>query len=103
MNIYCNSLVRNYSLANPVQIVIFKNQPNINCISGECPTYVYNFDYRPSVSPYPEWVHADHTYEVPYVLGDVMTPEYESLKPSEEDVKMSKSMMKYWTNFAKTG
>ena len=86
--------------------MIFKkdlNQPNMNWISGECPTYVYNFDYRPSVSPYPEWVHADHAYEVPYVLGDVMTPEYESLKPSEEDVKMSKSMMKYWTNFAKTG
>ena len=71
--------------------------------AGKCPTYVYSFDHRPSFSPYPQWVHADHAFDVPYVMGDVMTPEMEHLKPSQDDITMSKTMMAYWANFAKTG
>ncbi|KAM8947588.1 fatty acyl-CoA hydrolase precursor, medium chain-like isoform 2-T2 [Pelodytes ibericus] len=71
------------------------------------PTYVYEFQHRPSVfkDTKPEFVKSDHGDEVlsvfgtPFLNGDVV------FKPdaTEEDKVLSKKVMKYWANFARNG
>ncbi|XP_071098195.1 cholinesterase-like [Haliotis cracherodii] len=64
------------------------------------PTYVYSFNHRLSISPYPQWVGAAHWYELDFVFGLVLD---ESLGCTQEEVELSRTMMTYWTNFAKSG
>lgn len=65
------------------------------------PTYMYEFEYRPSFSPEarPQTVLGDHGDEVFSVFGAPI------LKggTSEEETKLSKMMMKFWANFARNG
>ncbi len=73
-------------------------------VSENCPTFVYHFDHRPPFSPYPDWVHADHAMEVPYVMGDVFTTRFADRSVmTDEDKALSQQIMTYWANFAKTG
>ena len=65
------------------------------------PTYVYRFSHRLSVSPYPEWVRADHAMEMFFVLGDVYANRLPFLGDKERE--LSKELMQLWTNFARTG
>ena len=65
------------------------------------PTYVYRFSHRLSVSPYPEWVRADHAMEMFFVLGDVYANRLPFL--SDKERELSKELMQLWTNFARTG
>ncbi|CAH1781140.1 unnamed protein product [Owenia fusiformis] len=61
-------------------------------------TFKYHFDYRPSSSIHPDWVEgADHFTEVPYVFGMIHnnSPAFDQL--------LSYNLIKYWSNFAKTG
>ncbi|NP_001303636.1 acetylcholinesterase-like precursor [Cimex lectularius] len=62
--------------------------------------YVYLFDRISNVSPWPKWTGGMHGEEIYYVFGEPLntTKGY-----SEEDKKLSKEMMKYWANFARTG
>ncbi|XP_046578529.1 cholinesterase-like [Haliotis rubra] len=64
------------------------------------PTYVYSFNHRLSISPNPQWIGATHWYEVEFVFGLVLD---ESLGCTEEEMELSRTMMTYWTNFAKSG
>ncbi|XP_046350410.2 cholinesterase 1-like [Haliotis rufescens] len=64
------------------------------------PTYVYSFNHRLSISPYPQWIGAAHWYELDFVLGLVLD---ESLGCTQEEVELSRTIMTYWTNFAKSG
>ncbi|XP_022374377.1 liver carboxylesterase 1 [Enhydra lutris kenyoni] len=65
------------------------------------PTYMYEFQYRPSFSSdmKPKTVVGDHGDELFSVFGAPF------LKggASEEEIGLSKMMMKYWANFARTG
>ncbi|XP_069312841.1 liver carboxylesterase 1-like isoform X3 [Eulemur rufifrons] len=65
------------------------------------PTYMYEFRYRPSFSSdmKPKTVRGDHGDEIFSVLGAPF------LKggASEEELKLSKMVMKFWANFARNG
>ncbi|XP_012371422.1 liver carboxylesterase 1-like [Octodon degus] len=65
------------------------------------PTYMYEFRYRPSFSSdlKPKTVIADHGDEVYFVLGIPFLKEH----ASEEEIHLSKMMMKFWANFACNG
>ncbi|XP_067653425.1 cholinesterase-like [Haliotis asinina] len=64
------------------------------------PTFVYSFNHRLSVSPYPQWIGAAHWYELDFVFGWVLD---KSLGCTEEEMELSRTIMTYWTNFAKSG
>ncbi|KAM4833541.1 carboxylesterase 1D-like [Thomomys bottae] len=64
-------------------------------------TYMYEFQYRPSFSSdmKPKTVIADHGDEIFSVLGAPFLKE----GASEEEINLSKMVMKFWANFARTG
>ncbi|XP_046580879.1 cholinesterase 1-like isoform X2 [Haliotis rubra] len=64
------------------------------------PSYVYSFNHRLSVSSFPQWIGAAHTYELDFVFGWALE---KSLGCTEEEMELSRTMMTYWTNFAKSG
>ncbi|XP_067653426.1 acetylcholinesterase-like [Haliotis asinina] len=64
------------------------------------PTYVYSFRHPLSISPNPQWMGAAHWYELDFVFGLVLE---KSLGCTEEEVELSRTIMTYWTNFAKSG
>ncbi|XP_067396183.1 fatty acyl-CoA hydrolase precursor, medium chain-like isoform X2 [Emydura macquarii macquarii] len=62
------------------------------------PVYVYDFHHRPS-SNKPDFVKADHGDEIGYVFGK----SFLAGEATEEDSKLSRTIMKYWANFARKG
>ncbi|XP_064130087.1 liver carboxylesterase 1-like isoform X1 [Loxodonta africana] len=65
------------------------------------PTYMYKFQHRPSFSPEmkPKTVIGDHGDELFSVFGTPFLKE----SGTEEEVKLSKMVMKLWANFARNG
>ncbi|GAB1293475.1 Carboxylesterase 5A [Apodemus speciosus] len=71
------------------------------------PVYFYEFEHRPHCfqNTRPPFVKADHTDEIrfvfggPFLKGDVVMFE----EATEEEKLLSKKMMKYWANFARSG
>ncbi|KAM3918377.1 fatty acyl-CoA hydrolase precursor, medium chain-like [Leptodactylus fuscus] len=71
------------------------------------PTYFYEFQHRPSMfkDSKPDFVKADHGDELffliggPFLTGDVL---FTGSFTDEEEI-LSKVLMKYWANFARTG
>ncbi|XP_063134932.1 carboxylesterase 1C-like [Rattus norvegicus] len=68
---------------------------------GGAPTYMYEFQYRPSfVSDHrPQTVQGDHGDEIFSVFGTPFLKE----GASEEETNLSKLVMKFWANFARNG
>ncbi|GAU90208.1 hypothetical protein RvY_02659-2 [Ramazzottius varieornatus] len=62
--------------------------------------HMYHFNHRSSNMPWPEWIGAAHGYEVEYLFGWPLDPKRGY---KQEEVELSKRMMNYWANFAKTG
>ncbi|CAL8350983.1 unnamed protein product [Lota lota] len=62
--------------------------------------FLYLFDHRSSTNPWPAWMGVMHGYEIEFVFG---MPLNASLKYTEREVNMSRSFMKHWVNFARTG
>uniref|UniRef100_G3RVM2 Carboxylic ester hydrolase n=1 Tax=Gorilla gorilla gorilla TaxID=9595 RepID=G3RVM2_GORGO len=64
------------------------------------PTYMYEFQYRPSFSSdmKPKTVIGDHGDELFSVFGAPFLKE----GASEEEIRLSKMVMKFWANFAQT-
>ncbi|XP_020837662.1 bile salt-activated lipase [Phascolarctos cinereus] len=69
-----------------------------NAKSGR--TYSYLFSHPSRMPLYPDWVGADHADDVQYVFGK---PFATPLAYRAQDRTVSKSVIAYWTNFAKTG
>ncbi|XP_033898016.1 fatty acyl-CoA hydrolase precursor, medium chain-like isoform X1 [Acipenser ruthenus] len=71
------------------------------------PVYLYEFQHRPSVygDSRPEFVKADHFDEVGFVFGaPFWTEDIVMLaNTTKAERQLSKTMMAYWTNFAKNG
>ncbi|XP_068117424.1 cocaine esterase-like [Hyperolius riggenbachi] len=72
------------------------------------PVYFYEFHRRPSVykDSRPDWVKADHGDELLFMLGRAFLRDgvyYKSRDYPKEEKTLSKTMMKYWANFARTG
>ncbi|KAI4797658.1 hypothetical protein KUCAC02_024950 [Chaenocephalus aceratus] len=68
-------------------------------------TYSYLFSQPNQLGgifkPYPEWMGADHTDDVPYVFGKPFTAPL--LYPLKKHRDLSGYMIAYWANFARTG
>ncbi|XP_066272002.1 acetylcholinesterase-like [Branchiostoma lanceolatum] len=62
--------------------------------------YMYQFNHVLSNSPSPTWGGAFHTSETALVFGSPLDPS-QSYTPDEDGLSMT--MMRFWTNFAKTG
>ncbi|NXV92660.1 SASB hydrolase, partial [Calonectris borealis] len=65
------------------------------------PVYFYEFQHRPSSATgvVPEFVKADHGAEIAFVFGKPFLAGY----ATEEENKLSRTVMRYWTNFARNG
>lgn len=77
--------------------------PNPSSSSGivlQGGVYVYLFDHRASNIAWPEWMGVIHGYEIEFVFG---LPLEKRLNYTQEEEKLSRRMMKYWANFARTG
>lgn len=62
--------------------------------------YMYYFTHRSAANPWPSWTGVMHADEINYVFGEPLNPEK---RYTAEEVDLSKRMMRYWANFAKTG
>ncbi|XP_062442584.1 fatty acyl-CoA hydrolase precursor, medium chain-like isoform X1 [Rhea pennata] len=71
------------------------------------PTYFFEYQHRPTLywDTKPEYVKADHGDEVgfvfggPYLAGDIRLRD----EVTEEEKNLSRTLMKYWANFARSG
>uniref|UniRef100_A0A8B9N403 Carboxylic ester hydrolase n=1 Tax=Accipiter nisus TaxID=211598 RepID=A0A8B9N403_9AVES len=65
------------------------------------PVYFYEFQHRPSSAAgvVPEFVKADHGDEIAFVFGKPFLAGH----ATEEENKLSRTVMRYWTNFARNG
>uniref|UniRef100_A0A3Q2DDC3 Carboxylic ester hydrolase n=1 Tax=Cyprinodon variegatus TaxID=28743 RepID=A0A3Q2DDC3_CYPVA len=88
-----------------------KNRDAMDDIVGDhnviCPlahfargVYLYLFDHRASNIAWPEWMGVIHGYEIEFVFG---LPLEKRLNYTTEEKNLSRRMMKYWANFARTG
>ncbi|KAI1278412.1 Acetylcholinesterase [Halotydeus destructor] len=62
--------------------------------------YYYFFNQRSTVSHWPRWMGVLHADEINFIFGEPLNTSYGYLR---EEVELSRRMMRYWTNFAKTG
>ncbi len=62
--------------------------------------YYYYFTHRSSTQTWPEWMGVLHGYEINFVFGEPLNPNYKYTKAEQE---LSRRFMKYWANFARTG
>lgn len=62
--------------------------------------YMYYYKHRSQNNPWPRWTGVMHADEINYVFGEPL----DSTKGyTKEEIHLSKRMMRYWANFAKTG
>lgn len=62
--------------------------------------YMYYYKHRSMNNPWPRWTGVMHADEISYVFGEPLDP---TKGYTPEEVNLSKKMMRYWANFAKTG
>ncbi|XP_077204619.1 cholinesterase [Paroedura picta] len=62
--------------------------------------FLYFFEHRSSKLPWPEWMGVPHGYEIEFVFG---LPLERRVNYTRAEEILSRSMMRYWASFAKTG
>ncbi|XP_015440531.1 PREDICTED: acetylcholinesterase-like [Dufourea novaeangliae] len=62
--------------------------------------YMYYYKHRSANNPWPRWTGVMHADEISYIFGEPLDP---SKDYTQEEVALSKKMMRYWANFARTG
>ncbi|XP_012274789.1 acetylcholinesterase [Orussus abietinus] len=62
--------------------------------------YMYYYKHRSANNPWPRWTGVMHADEISYIFGEPLDA---SKRYTHEEVHLSKRMMRYWANFAKTG
>jgi len=62
--------------------------------------YMYYFTHRSTESKWPKWSGSLHGDEIHFVFGQPLNKTYHY---TDSEIKLSKKMMTYWANFAKTG
>ncbi|CAL1530126.1 unnamed protein product [Lymnaea stagnalis] len=66
--------------------------------------YLYEFNYRRSISFLPSWAAAEHADELSFVFQIFSFPLWSSANPpTQDDLQVSDQVIALWTNFAKTG
>ncbi|XP_062063273.1 bile salt-activated lipase [Lepus europaeus] len=73
-------------------------QHRANARTGK--TYAYLFSHPSRMPIYPSWMGADHADDLQYVFGK---PFATPLGYRPQDRTVSKTLIAYWTNFARTG
>ena len=68
-------------------------------LSGEN-VYMYFFTQRYSTNPWPKWMGTLHGDDIMFMFGEALKP---GLNFTQDDKDLSRAMMHYWTNFAKSG
>ncbi|XP_022095277.1 cholinesterase 2-like [Acanthaster planci] len=68
--------------------------------SAHNPVYFYRFTDRASNNPWPEWMGVLHGDEIMYIFGIPLHPEFGY---NSAEAELSRKMMTYWANFARTG
>ncbi|CAJ1065721.1 LOW QUALITY PROTEIN: acetylcholinesterase-like [Xyrichtys novacula] len=63
-------------------------------------SFLYSFEHRSSVNPWPAWLGIMHGYEIEFVFG---MPLNATLGYTKNEVNMTRKFMKHWANFARTG
>ncbi|XP_026017127.1 acetylcholinesterase [Astatotilapia calliptera] len=76
------------------------NFGGVNSGNSQGGMYLYLFDHRASNLAWPEWMGVIHGYEIEFVFG---LPLVKRLNYTRDEEKLSRRMMKYWANFARTG
>ncbi|XP_054609115.1 acetylcholinesterase [Dunckerocampus dactyliophorus] len=71
-----------------------------NALKSNAGVFLYLFDHRASNLPWPEWMGVIHGYEIEFVFG---LPLEKRFNYTQEEEKLSRRMMRYWANFARTG
>ncbi|XP_008004013.3 bile salt-activated lipase isoform X1 [Chlorocebus sabaeus] len=80
----------------PTEIALAQHRAN----AKSAKTYSYLFSHPSRMPTYAKWMGADHADDIQYVFGKPFaTPN--GYRPQDRTV--SKAMIAYWTNFAKTG
>ncbi len=70
--------------------------------NGRAPVYRYRFDLpAPASEVHPEGKYAFHSDELEYVFGTLDTRRGAAWRP--EDRRLSEQIIRYWTNFARSG
>ncbi|CAN7939261.1 unnamed protein product, partial [Ixodes hexagonus] len=64
------------------------------------PVFQYYFKHRSTRNPWPQWTGVLHGDEIAFEFGQPLDP---WLCHSEDEKELSRRMMRYWANFAKTG
>uniref|UniRef100_A0A671F8H6 Carboxylic ester hydrolase n=1 Tax=Rhinolophus ferrumequinum TaxID=59479 RepID=A0A671F8H6_RHIFE len=80
----------------PTQITLAQHRAN----AKSAKTYTYLFSHPSRMPVYPKWVGADHADDIQYVFGK---PFATPLGYRAQDRTVSKTLIAYWTNFARTG
>ncbi|XP_077287988.1 acetylcholinesterase-like [Arctopsyche grandis] len=62
--------------------------------------YMYYYKHRSVISPWPSWAGVIHGDEISFVFGEPLNP---SKNYAPQEIELSKRIMRYWANFAKTG
>ncbi|NXL69022.1 ACES Acetylcholinesterase, partial [Chordeiles acutipennis] len=62
--------------------------------------FAYLFDHRASNLLWPPWMGVPHGYEIEFVFGQPLNPQ---LNYTLEEKELSRRIMRYWGNFARTG
>nr|XP_060623561.1 cholinesterase [Anolis sagrei ordinatus] len=62
--------------------------------------FLYFFEHRSSKLAWPEWMGVPHGYEIEFVFG---LPLERRVNYTKAEETLSRSILKYWTTFAKTG
>jgi acetylcholinesterase len=62
--------------------------------------YMYYFTERYKSNPWPEWMGVLHGDEILFTMGEVLKS---GGNFTNDEKELSRKMMKYWTNFAKSG
>nr|XP_033813645.1 cholinesterase isoform X2 [Geotrypetes seraphini] len=62
--------------------------------------FLYYFDHRSSKLAWPKWMGVMHGYEIEFVFG---LPMNRRLNYTKAEEFLSRTIMRYWANFAKTG
>ncbi|XP_063147408.1 cholinesterase-like [Candoia aspera] len=65
------------------------------------PVYAYLFTHRPSGSVWPEWIGAIHASEIAFIFGTLESALV--VNQTEAETRLSRQMMHYWAEFARTG
>ncbi|CAN8197980.1 unnamed protein product [Coccothraustes coccothraustes] len=89
-------LITDYLFLIPTQVALDLHLQNAK--SGK--TYSYLFSEPSRMPIYPRWVGADHADDLQYVFGK---PFATPLGYRPKHRTLSKAMIAYWTNFARTG